>query len=315
MNETPDPLEPSADQRTVLVSAQHAAEREQRRLAERVGRQGIAGMLGAASIRLRAVGGADAAERGLRYQPVIWTVIAITAVAFWFPGADGADDLLGASTAVASPATVPVSPPATVPPVTTPTTIAPARPAAPALAPPRPVAAPAPRPSPAIQPTSARSPAPLPPVDVSDGEEEEVELAVRGFGWFSGASGAVSTTPVPEGTMPVANRLGAEDKVSLVRLSGTASTLVLREDPDGADEAVGPAALKLCVVEEASWQEEPGQGLADAPPWSDTCTEGRESEGTWQFDLAGMGDPEAATGFALVPGGDAPLEFQVTFVP
>lgn len=55
--------------------------------------------------------------------------------------------------------------------------------------------------------------------------------------------------------------------------------------------------------------------MPDAPAWSDTCVEGHELDGSWTFDLTGLGDPASSTGFALVPGRDAPLAFQITFVP
>lgn len=299
-----------------LVSARRTAAREHERMLTGAGRTGVLGALAAAAVAVRSLGSAEAAERGLRYQPVIWTVIAVVAVAFFFPGRDNgiAGELAASAPSVTTPFTAPPTTQASPPPTTAPAPAAAPVPTTVARAVSDRVAAPTPAPAPA---PAAPAPSPPPEVDLPDSDDDTAPatpLTVEAHAWFGTAGGALSTTSVPEGTLPVANRLGADDKVSVVRLAGAATTLMLTEDPDGASEGVGDAAVTLCVVEE-SWEEGPGQSMADAPAWSDTCVEGTEIDGSWSFDLAGLADPTSSTGFALVPGSDAPLEFQITFVP
>jgi hypothetical protein len=140
---------------------------------------------------------------------------------------------------------------------------------------------------------------------------------VRGFGWAAALSGSgLSTADVPEGSMPVANRLGQVDKVSFVRLSGTAATLTLTEDADGAREALGAGAVAACAITDPSWQEGPDQSMDAAPTWdADSCVAGIETDGSWTFDLSRFADVAGDAGFALVPDASAPADFQVTFTP
>ena len=115
--------------------------------------------------------------------------------------------------------------------------------------------------------------------------------------------------------MPVASRLGQLDKASFIRLSGSATTLTLEEDPGGAREAVGPGVVVACPITDASWVEEPDQSLDDAPPWDAArCVAGVEDNDTWTFDLTAFEDRVGQAGFALVPDASAPPDFQITFL-
>lgn len=293
-----------------LRPAGETAAKERARQDRLRGRNGLLAFVAELGPKLRRLGGADAAREGLRYRPVIWTVIVVVAVAFFFPGRDGGN---GADVAVASsPTTVPFVPTSSpdAADATAPTTIPITSPPTTRFVVPAP-AAPAPRvsatPTTAVaHTTTTTTTAPPPPVP----------LSVSGWGW-AGSTGAVdvSVSPVPEGTLPVANRLGGVDKVSFVRLTGTATTLRLEEDVEGAREALGAAAIQLCPIEDAGWAEEPGQSMDAAPTWADSCVAGVEADDAWTFDLSGLGDPASPNGFALVPGADAPADFQVTLQP
>jgi hypothetical protein len=286
----------------VLRESSETAARERVRLETAVGRSRAAALAARVPVIARHLGSEEAARSGLRYQPVVWTVIVVAAVAFFWPGRPDSPTAPAAATAF---------PPRTaVVPTTTPTTAAPASPTpAPVapLAPARPLPS---RPATTTATTAApAAPAPAPsPAPV-------VALSVREFGWAAALSGSgLSTADVPEGTMPVANRLGQLDKVSFVRLDGTDTTLTLREDAAGAREAVGAALVVACPITDPSWVAGPDQSLDDAPSWDDAaCVAGSEADGAWTFDLSRFDGRDGPTGFALVPATDAPADFQVTF--
>lgn len=295
---------PPGDGVAVLRAVADTAERERVRLEARAEHSRPVAVAAALGLRIRHLGSAQAADDGRRYLPAVWLVIAIIAVAFWFPGRN--DD--GAAPAVAAgpvPTTVALDggatpTPTTPPPVASPSTT-------------RLVfdstGVPVPTTTPFRPPTTvARGPVGgSPPTTTAP-----TPVSVREFAWATSLNGA-SLTTIPEGTAPVANRIGTTDKVSYLRLDGTATTLELLEDPDGAAESLGAAAVKLCVVSDASWTAGGGQSLDSMPAWTDTCATGVEASDRWVFDLTGLGEPSAATGFALVPGDQAPAEFQVTF--
>lgn len=283
----------------VLRASSDAAARERLRLEAVTGRSLVGGLLGTLALKLRHLGSDDAARSGLRYQPVAWTAIAVTAVSFYFPGRP---EPVADTTPLAAPRAAVAD-------------VTPAAPAAPtAPTPPRPVVS-----SPAFTPTAPVF-TPPPPSSTfttapSGSGASSAPLAVRGSGWASSLSGTgISSAEVPEGSIPVGARLGQVDKASFVRLAGGGTTLTLVEDEAGAREALGAGLVAVCRITDPGWAEEPDQSMDDAPAWDETtCVAGVEVEGTWTFDLSTLGKPDAETGFALVPDAAAPPDFQVTF--
>jgi hypothetical protein len=147
--------------------------------------------------------------------------------------------------------------------------------------------------------------------------EEPLVLAVTA--WATNAAGTpLGEAGVPAGTLPVGNRLGRHDKASFVRVTGTATELVLLEDPEGRRDApTGDApAVQACRVEVAGWADADAQSFDEAPTWDpDDCVDGvAGDDGRWVFDLATFVDVDDDRGFALVPTDDAPVDFQVAFV-
>ena len=293
---------------TALRPASATAERERARLAQRADRSGVAGIVAGLVPGLRRLGSEEAAVNGLRYRPVAWTVIALVAASFYLPG----------RIERAAPPQVAASPPAVTP-------APPGRPAEPVGA--TPVAG-TPR-----DPSSTFTPPPVAPFDPAPPRQgtgasvppptapgpsappTEAPLVVRGGGWASRLPATpLPSDEVPDGTFPVANRLGSVDRVSFLRLSGDGSALVLVEDADAAREALGPGAVAACPIEDEDWAEEPEQSFDDAPTWrEDACVAGVESDGRWTFDLSSFADRTGDAGFALVPTVDAPADFQVGF--
>jgi hypothetical protein len=259
-----------------------------------------------ATLGLRRLGGAQAAEDGLRYRPVAWTVIAILAVAWYLPGRV---DRVAAPEIAAAPSPVTTAVPSSPPPPEQEQPPAPeitGSPAAPSFDPfaPPPSGDPDPSgftPSPTVPATDA------PPGDA---------LTVRESGWAT----RLPPTPlpgddVPDDALPVANRIGTVDRVSFIRLAGNATTLTLAEHTDSAREALGPAAVAVCAIGDASWSAGPEQSFDDAPEWDeDSCVGGTESGDRWTFDLSSFDDPAGDAGFALVPTTAAPADFQIAFV-
>lgn len=279
----------------VLRESSETAARERARLEASAGRSRLAALLHRAPERARHLGSEEAARSGLRYQPVAWTAIVVAAVAFYFPGRPEPE--AGTVAALPPRAVTLVAPTTTVPPA--PVTPAPVPPPSATFTPPPTVFTP--------PPSRSTSPTTMP---VAAAQQP---LTVRGFGWASSLSG-VGTAEVPDGTMPVASRLGQLDKASFVRLSGTATTLTLVEEPSGAREAIGPGVVVACPISDAGWAEEPDQSMDDAPAWDAArCVAGVEQDDTWTFDLSGFDDRTGDTGFALVPDASAPPDFQVTF--
>ncbi len=191
-----------------------------------------------------------------------------------------------------------------------------------------PVLQPAPRPAPgtgpapgpvAAPPPADRPPPAAPPAGFTpgDGEGSGGTLSVAGYGWAARTGGTpFAHVGVPEGTMPVGNRVGQADKVSFVRLSGDGTVLELLEDAEGERAFSGDPSVVLCRILDPTWQEEEAMPWSDAPQWDgDDCVAGVRDAGRWTFDLAPLGEPAAMAGWALVPGPDAPVDFQVAFVP
>lgn len=306
---TDAPDESTTEPASVLVPASSTADRERERLRQAAGRSGLAAFAAGLVPGIRRLGSADAAASGLRYRPVAWTIIAVIAVAFYLPGR--ADRVAAPQIAAAPSAVTPV--PASADPGATDQAAVDTAPVTPSPTFTPPSAAP-------FEPSSPAAPSDTPPTTgpvagVFDPPPSEDPLTVRGAGWATRIPATpVPTDSVPEGTFPVANRLGSVDRVSFIRLAGDATTLVLTEDSEASREALGPGAVAACPIEDDGWAEEPGQSFDDAPTWSeDTCVAGTETDGRWTFDLSSFDDITGDAGFALVPTVDAPADFQVGF--
>jgi len=140
-------------------------------------------------------------------------------------------------------------------------------------------------------------------------------LTVAAKGWASREAGTpLAATGVPDGELPVGNRVGQIDKASFVRLSGGDSTLTLDEDTDNARSVAGPGTVQACPIT-ATWTAADGMSMDQAPAYdASKCVPGkRADDNTWTFDLGSFSDRASGNGFALVPAPDAPVDFQVTF--
>ena len=298
----------SGSEVATLRPASATAERERERLAHRAGRSGLAAMVAGLVPGLRRLGSEEAAVNGLRYRPVAWSVIALVAVSFYLPGRierTAPPQVAAAPRAVTpAPAGAPADPVADVPVGDTPRD-------QPSTFTPPPVTPFAP--APGSQDSGFSAPPTTAPVTTAPGAS--APLTVRGGGWASRLPAtSLPGDDVPEGTFPVANRLGSVDRVSFLRLSGEDATLVLVEDADAAREALGPGAVAACPIEDEGWAEEPEQSFEDAPTWrEDACVAGVEADGRWSFDLGSFPDRTGDAGFALVPTVNAPADFQVGF--
>ncbi|HUF33586.1 MAG TPA: hypothetical protein VMN58_10315 [Acidimicrobiales bacterium] len=186
--------------------------------------------------------------------------------------------------------------------------------------------------SPAFSPTPNRSPSPAPtpapsdpqpgdgglgPAPVYDsGDEDDDPLVVTTTLWTSRQAGTpLASAGVPEGALPVGNRLGQHDKLTYLRFDGTGA-LTLAEDPEGTREPspAGEIDLLACQVTDPGWEEGEAASFDDAPAHDDAaCTPGaRADDGTWTFMLSGM---DGAAGVVVMPGEGAPVDFQVALVP
>ena len=168
----------------------------------------------------------------------------------------------------------------------------------------------------------ARSPASFeapPPSDSSSPSAVTVQpLRVIGSAWASSTAGTpLAAQGVPAGSLPVGTRLSQHDKRSFVRLSGTAPTLVLTPHPDAAGQrSPETGTILACQIVDPGWKNGAEPLAFDAAPAYDAgkCVPGVRSEnGAWTFDLKTFPLRTDARGFALVPGPDAPLDFQVAF--
>lgn len=146
-------------------------------------------------------------------------------------------------------------------------------------------------------------------------ETQVQPLRVRSSTWATRTAGSpLATNGVPDSTLPVGTR-GTDDKLSFLRLTGTSTTLGLAEHPEGNRNNAGPAAVAACRITSSDWKAGKAVAFADAPPYDPTdCVQGvRSSGGVWVFDLGRFSDRTDERGFALVPGDDAGLDFQVAF--
>ncbi len=144
---------------------------------------------------------------------------------------------------------------------------------------------------------------------------EPVALRVAEAGW-SGSDGGLPAAgaDVPDGSLPVSSRLGEPDRRTYVRLTGTATVLVLAvtSDPVGS-RFTDAAVIWLCPITGSGWHAKKAMAEADAPAY-DCTTHGVGTAGPeqWSFDLSRFGAPSRPNGFALVAAPGA-AEFQILF--
>jgi hypothetical protein len=141
-------------------------------------------------------------------------------------------------------------------------------------------------------------------------------LRISDATWATRTAGTpLATEGVPEGSLPVGKRLGQDDKQSFIRLSGTAATLTLRLAAPEGQRSADMATIQACPINNAGWYS--GEAVAwDARPAysTDGCIAGtRGADGSWTFDFGAIADRGGQRGFALVPGPDAPIDFQIAF--
>lgn len=293
-----------------LQSVRAVAERERARLEAAAGRTGPARWLARLVPGLRHLGSEEAARNGLRYQPAAWTLIAIAAIAILSPGRDHSRpaELAGVTPTTTTPTAGGAMPTTTAPALGPAPTLAPS-PAAAAFRPP----AAAVRPSSAVPTTTAV--APTITTTRPSGPTSAVPLSIAGAGWADSLAGTpLAGSGVPDGTLPVGNRLGRIDRATFARLRGTDTRLVLQENTDGRREQLGSAAVMACPITTTTWTETEAQSFADAPRWDDQrCVPGARAGAEWTFDLSSFTDRAGPAGVALVPAADAPADFQVTF--
>ena len=140
-------------------------------------------------------------------------------------------------------------------------------------------------------------------------------LMIVRSGWWSRTAGTpLAATDVPEGTLPVGKRLSQDDKRSFIELAGEESILQLKESPEGARQELGAAQLQICPLM-AEWED--AEGMTESPPFdANSCVAGSYGTGgLWSFDLTQFGNAAVWAGFAIVPGPNAPVDFQVNLLP
>ena len=128
-------------------------------------------------------------------------------------------------------------------------------------------------------------------------------LRITGGGYAAADAGTpLATAGIPAGSVGVGSRAGQVDKVTYLRLSGTARVLRLKVDASGASVLDQNAVLAACPVTQSSWKV--GQGdvaPAAAPPYSCGLTAPgvRSNDGTsWTFDVSSI---DLSNGLAIVP--------------
>lgn len=253
---------------------------------------------------------ADAWQRMRRYRPLVLTVVLTLGALRLAPGGAGSQ-LTDLAAAPGPPTTQPVgtvrdaSAPApsgavSAPPTTRLPALTPAPPNASRVVP---TPAPA-RPGPSATVPPARTPEPA-------SEDALAPPLVRYTAWATTDAGTpIAGFGVPANALPVANRLGQLTKASFVRTEGDWSALVLGIDPDGTTPAPD-LALRACAITTADWEPGGEQRFEDVPEWDDRCTDGVMEGDEWSFRLDEI---EHRFGVAIVPGPDAPLDFQISLV-
>lgn len=167
------------------------------------------------------------------------------------------------------------------------------------------------------RPSSSTFDSSSPPASESPAAVTPTPLRVETAAWASAQAGTpVASTGVPEGSLPVGRRPGFEtDKVSFVRLAGTATTLTLVPHGDAAGQRnAGSAQIQACRITTAGWTKKEAQSMGEAPKWdcAVAAVGQRAADGSWTFDLSGFPERSGSSGFALVPAG-AGLDYQVAF--
>lgn len=162
------------------------------------------------------------------------------------------------------------------------------------------------------QVAAGAGPSRRPVVPVGAAPHQPLEL--RAAAWASRTAGTpLAAFGVPEQSLPIGLRLNVLDKASFVRLRGTTSMLVLTEVAGGQRGEPAAARLQACRIIEQAWQDEQAQSFEAAPSWDgEACVAGtRAADGRWTFDLSQFPARTDDHGFAVLPGVDAPADFQV----
>lgn len=242
-----------------------------------------------------------------RYRPVVLAAVAIALVTWVFPGAERAERSVAAGTGALPAAFARAGSPTTTSPTTTAVAATPPSPALPQVSARPASASPSASPSPTTtmvttaRPAATAAPTPLRPARTA---------------WATATAGTpLAAEGVPAGTLPVGTRLGSTDKASYLTVSGTATALVLHEDADGG-RAPETAVVQACAITEAPWTGGEAKSFDEAPAHDpERCVLGtRADDGTWTFEVSGFADRGGDAGFALLPGPDAPVDFQVALV-
>jgi hypothetical protein len=149
------------------------------------------------------------------------------------------------------------------------------------------------------------------------GRAAAAPLTIAASAWASQTAGTpVADAGVPADSLPVGTRLGRADKLSFIRLSGDEFSLTLFPvDDESGHRSPEEAVIQACQITEAGWEEADAMSFDDAPPYdAENCAAGiRNDDGSWTFNLLVYPQRDDDRGFALVPGPDAPLDFQVAF--
>lgn len=256
---------------------------------------------------------AQAAQRLGRYRPVVLTVVLTLGVLRVLPE-DGttveeALEPTASATATSSPSPtaetptdVPTDPPSSpdvdagipLPRLSSPGTAAPPR-------------------SSATTTPPAAMPSPSSPGLPSKPQPEPAAPMIVQTAWATRAAGTpAGSLGVPDGSLPVGNRVGQTDKASFLRLGSDRPSVALAVDQDGTS-GIGEPTVQACAITTATWEPLAGSSFDEAPEWDpDDCVVGVAGAGgdEWTFELGGI---DQRFGVALVPGPDAPVEFQIAF--
>lgn len=141
-------------------------------------------------------------------------------------------------------------------------------------------------------------------------------LLIRASGWSTRTSGTpVASRGVPAGALPVGMMFGAEDKLSFVRLSGTATTLRLQLAAPEGQRTPQAAKIVACPIT-SDWQPAEAMSFNEDPEFDcKTSAAGQlQPDGSWSFDLSAFPDIAGDKGFALTPIRTGTLDdWQVSF--
>ncbi|MDQ3106711.1 MAG: hypothetical protein M3Q68_02775 [Actinomycetota bacterium] len=128
---------------------------------------------------------------------------------------------------------------------------------------------------------------------------------------YATASGPLVPSGAPGAFLPVGLRLGAPDKQSYLRLTGSGTTLELKLSTEPTHQFGEVNAVRACRIIPAAWTIADGSPLSAAPEVDPIdCTLGRPGPTGYTFELGGV---DIRNGIALVPSGPSTGTFQVTF--